>query len=250
MGTSKSSPGPSSGVSLVPPWADSDPAEDNDNQVAQRARFRLARIHLRNFARTGLSDEMYCGFGHYIKSGLGGSSTAVRRMASTIKTASALYSILSSVPDSQVNTILAGQSVEETIDTLVEVLRTTDGTQDAEANRKAIHDTLSELLKIYPEADLADLSEEHCILAVKTYVSLDVYNRFVLDVGKTLQDNAPTATDALSRLSEIKKYIKEAILAGFRNLEKTGRQIDSQNISQIVRQCLLNTFEVFEDYVE
>lgn len=251
MGTSKSSLGPGSGVPLVPSWADSDPASNDNDQIAQKARFGPARTQLGRFASTGLADEMRSGFGHYVKKGLGGASTAVRRMGSTVKTASALYSVLSSAPDSQVDlAILAGQSADETINTLVEILRPIDGTQDAEANRKAIRDTLSELLTRYPEADLANLSEEHCVLAVNTYIAFDVYHRFVLDVGKVLQDKAPTATDALSRLSEVKQYVKEMVLASFRNLEKTGRRLDSQNISEIAHQCLLDTFEVFEDYVE
>lgn len=282
MGTSKSSTGPPSGVPLVPPWVpDSVPqtdgngngADGQDQQaqptpqpvpvaqpapVAPRARFGPARTNLGSFARTGSSDDMRRTLGHYVHKGYGGASTAARRMGGTVRTAGTLFGTLSSAAAGQPVTpgspfdpaILSGQSADEIMDALVEAVRPVDGTQDAEAGRKAIRNALSELLDHFPDADLLDLSEDQRVYAIERYVALDIYNRFALDLGKTLQDKAPSASTALSRLKDVKDYVKQTVSARFRNLKKAGERLGARRISEMVKQALRDTFEVFEAYVQ
>ncbi len=100
MGTSKSGTGPASGVPLVPPWVpdpvpptDGDGGDDADGQdqqaqpvqpapapqpapIAPAARFGPARTSLGSFARTGSSDDMRRGLGHYVRKGYDGAGTA------------------------------------------------------------------------------------------------------------------------------------------------------------------------------
>ena len=281
MGTSKSSTGPGPGVPLVPPWvpapaapADGDGGDDTggpDQQaqpaqptlapqpvpIAPAARFGTARTSLGSFARTGSSDDMRSGLGHYVRKGYGGAATAARRMGGTARTAGTLYGALSSAaagqpaaPGSPFDPVLlAGRSADEVMDALVEAVRPVDGTQDAEAGRVAIRNALSELLEHFPDADLLDLSEDQRVYAIEHYVALDVYNRFALDLGKTVQDKAPSASAALSRLKDVKDYVKQTVAARFRDFGKAGEQLGARRISEMVRQALRDTFEVFEEYV-
>ena len=99
---------------------------------------------------------------------------------------------------------LDGRSADEIMDAVAEAVRPTDGTLDAEAGREAIRDALSDLLGRFPDADLLRLSEDQRVFAVERYVAFDVYNLFRLDVGKTIHDKALNATEALSRLREVK----------------------------------------------
>ena len=145
--------------------------------------------------------------------------------------------------------LLAGRSADEVMDALVEVVRPVDGTQDAEAGRKAIRNALSELLDRFPDADLLDLSEDQRVFAIERYVALDVYIRFALDLGKTLQDKAPSVSAGLSRLKDVKDYIKQTVSARFRDLKKAGVQLGARRISEMAGQALRDTFEVFEEYV-
>ncbi len=281
MGTSKSGTGPASGVSLVPPWVpdpvpptDGDGGDDADGQdqqaqpvqpapapqpapIAPAARFGPARTSLGSFARTGSSDDMRRGLGHYVRKGYDGAGTAARRMGGTARTAGTLYGALSSAaagqpvaPGSPFDpALLAGRSADEVMDALVEAVRPVDGTQDAEAGRKAIRNALSELLDRFPDADLLDLSEDQRVFAIERYVALDVYIRFALDLGKTLQDKAPSVSAGLSRLKDVKDYIKQTVSARFRDLKKAGEQLGARRISEMVGQALRDTFEVFEEYV-
>jgi hypothetical protein len=281
MGTSQSSSGAPPGVALVPAWvpeaspADGDDGDDGnapvqeapDRQnnpaapwqpvpIAPSGRFGPARTGLGRYARSGSSDEMRRGLGHYVGKGLGGAGMAVRRLGGTARTAGALYGALSATAAGQAAdgspldaTLLAGRSANEVMDAIVEAIRPIDGTQDAEASRMAIRDALAELLNRFADVDLLNLAEEQRLFAIERYVALDVYARFRLDVGKTIQDKASNCTVALTRFKEVKDYIKETVSAAFRRLRIAGQSLNARRITQMVRQALRETFEVFEDYV-
>jgi hypothetical protein len=134
------------------------------------------------------------------------------------------------------------------MDAVVEAVRPADGTQDAEAARAAIKDALSELLTMFPDADLLNLSEDQRGFAIEHFVAIDVFRRFHLDLGKTIQDKSPTATVALERLKEAKNYIKETIAAAFRKLRAAGSRLTTGHVNEFVRSALSEAFQVFEGY--
>jgi hypothetical protein len=283
MGTSQSSDGSPSGVPMVPPWVPDPPPFENSDQppvdegelnpapasaplppvmppvpIAPAGRFKGARTSLGGFARTGDVAAMRRGVGHYIRNGYGGSATAVRRFGGTASTAGALYRALSGgaagqgqAPGNALDPILlAGRSARELIDAVIEVVRPVDGTQDAEADRAAIGDALSELLSRFPDADVLNLTEAQRALAIERFVAMDVFRRLDLDLGKTFREKAPSAVTALSRLKQVKDYVKETVAASFRKLRDAGRRLTAGNIGNIVRSALLDTFRVFEGYTE
>lgn len=281
MGTSQSSPGAPSGVPLVPPWVP-DPAVppdegagDNGNQdsevddaqnenlrqpepFAERGRFGPARTSLGNFARTGSNGDMRRGVGHYVRKGLGGSRRATQRFAGTARTAGSLYDALSAAASGQAvapgspldPALLSGRSADDIMDAVVEAVRPIDGTHDAEASRNAIHNALSDLLNRFPEAELLNLSVSQRVYVIERYMALDVYNRFRLDVGKTLQEKAPSPTAALSRFRDVKDYVIQTVASAIRRVEGSGQSLNAQRIAGMARQALLETFDVFEGYLE
>lgn len=283
MGTSQSSGGPGSGVSMVPPWtpdpqtgeASSNGAEGGDAPaddgaaapqvplpavapLAPPARFLGARRALGEFAKSGNGGDMRRSMGHYVRTGYGGSATATRRFGGTAATAGALGGALARVaggqpaePGSPLDpALLAGRNVQEVMNAVVEAVRPVDGTQDAEAERAAIRDALTELLTRFPDADLLNLDPEQRAFAIERFTAIDVFRRFELDLGKTIVDKAPSAVTALSRLKEVRDYVKQSVAAAFRKLRDAGRSLSSGRISQVVRDALRETFEVFEGYAE
>lgn len=226
--------------------------------IAPAARFGGARLNLGRFASGGDSRDMQRAVRHYVGNGYGGGGTSVRRFAGTARTAGTLYDALSSVARGQASSagspldpvLLAGRSAREVMDAVVEAVRPTDGTQDSEASRAAIKDALSELLTTFPEADLLNLNEDQRGFAMEHYVAIDVFRRFQLDLGKTIQDKAPTATAALARLKEVKNYIKETVAAAFRKLRTEGTKLTVGRISGFVQTALSEAFQVFEGYAQ
>jgi hypothetical protein len=196
------------------------------------------------------------GVGHYVRTGYGGGGTAVRRFGGTAATADALYGALSNVAEGQPasaenrmdSALLAGRSARKVIDAVIEAARPADGTQDAEASRASIKDALSELLTVFPEADLLNLSEEERAFAIERFVGIDLFRRLDLDLGKTIREKAPSATVGLARLKEVKEYVKETVAAAFRKLRAAGSRITNGRVNEIVRAALRETFQVFEGY--
>jgi hypothetical protein len=274
MGTSQSSKGAGAGVPMVPSWVDDPPAEaptgdqppaEGDDTpaapqpapIAPERRWIGVKRSLGDYAKTGDRSVMRRGLGQYVRSGYGGSSTATRRMGGTAATAGALGSVLTGLasgqptPDSPLDPmLLEGRSADEIMDAVVEAVRPVDGTQDAEASRAAIRDALSELLTLFPDADLLNLTPEQRDLTIERFTAHDVFRRFDLDVGQTIRDKAPSAIVALSRLKQARDYVKETVAAAFRKLRAAGRQLTAGRISEVVRAALRETFEVFEGYAE
>ena len=281
MGTSSSSSGSPSGTPMVPPWvpepvpAPSDGSGDNDAAppdgdapdqavpsparpvpIAPRARFRGARTRLGSFAHTGSADDMGRGVGHYARKGLGGGGTAVRRLGGTARTAGTLFGALSAAAAGQASgsgneldpAVLAGRSADEVMSAVVEAVRPVDGTQDGEASRAAIGKALSELLTQFPDADLLNLSEGQRLLATERFIAWDVFNRFELDLGKTIQEKAPSVASALSRLREVRDYITQTVAAEFRKLATGAGALGRSKVAAIVRDALGKAIEVFEGY--
>lgn len=272
MGTSKSSTGAPSNVPLVPSWTP-DPipptgasetapptpvpgtAPPPGIPVAPTGRFGPARTALGSFANSGSQRDLRRGLGHYVRKGMSGSSAAARRMGATARTAGALYGALSGLADGTPNALgpgtdrasLEGRSVDEIISAIVESVRPIDGTQDGESGRDALQGALSsEILDQFPDADLLNLSEVERLFVVERYTAIDVFNQLALNVGKAMQDKAPSIAAGLSRLREMKNYIKQTIAAQFRDIRKAGGQLSGRIVAGITRQAIQQTYEVFE----
>jgi hypothetical protein len=145
---------------------------------------------------------------------------------------------------------LAGRSAREVIDAVIEAACPVDGTQDAEASRKSINDALSQLAERDPEADPLNLTEDQRAFVVEQFVGMDVFRRFMLDVGTTIQDKAPSASTALARLKEVREYIRETVSAAFRKIRDAGQKLTGGRVGQLVQRALVAAFDVFSGYAQ
>jgi hypothetical protein len=287
MGTSQSSNGSPSGAPMVPPWtqdvpstqeseeAESPPesetstpteksevpatqSEQDGKPVAPPSRFAGARRNLGHYAGTGDSSSMKKGLGQYVKKGYGGSKTAARRLASTSAVAKSLFSALSTGDDNAYAAAggalnpaaLSGKTAYEVMDIIVEAVAPVDGTQDSEASRESVKDALADVLNAYPDADLNDLSTIQKELAMQQFVSGDVFRRIDLDLGKCIRGKAPNTSAAMSRLKEIKDYVRETVSSAFRSLKEKGNVITNTTVVNVVQSAIKETCEVFEGYAE
>jgi len=177
-----------------------------------------------------------------------------RRLAATSATASRLGGVVTSgqSPDGtdlRDQVLAYGADANRIVYAVVEAVRPVDGTQDAEASRRAVSDALSDLLKQFPDADLLALDEAQRDFVIERYTALDVYNRFALDMQRTVIEKAPNATTALSRMKQIQAYIREQVAAGFRRVRERGATTTSQGVAAMVRSALAETLLIFEEYL-
>ena len=271
MGTSKSSSGAPGSVPMVPAWApdpvppagpdEASPPQPEPGQapppsipIAPAGRFGPARLSLGRFASSGSHSDMRRGLGHYANKGMGGGRVAAQRMGATARTGGALYGALSSLAQGTPNALadgadrasLTGRSVAEIMTAIIESVRPVDGTQDAETSRDALEGALSsELLDQFPNADLLALTEAERLFIVERYTALDIFNNLALNIGKALQEKAPSISAGLIRLRELKNYVKQAVAAQFRDVRKAGQALSPRTVAGIVRQTIQQTFDVF-----
>lgn len=264
MGTSQSSNGPSSNVALIPSWIAKPEQETIDGEILEpvvagevelrpaRA-FAGARRSIGSFARSGDQKDMCRGLGHYVRTSYGGTSNAAKRHSGTVRTAGVLYNFLS---DKQIQenrldrSVVESRSATEIMDAIVEAVNPVDGTQDTESSRHSIRNALADLLQQFPDADLLELSEDQRQFVVERFISEDVFRRFQLDVGTSIQDKAPDIRTALSRLREIRDFVREKIGAAFREISGRGETISTRTANRVFRDALTITFRVFESYIQ
>ncbi len=256
---------------MVPPWADDPAAADpsalleappSDDKpqdgsappaLAPAARFGTCRTALGSYATSGDRDDLRRSLGAYTRRGYGGAGNLTRRFGGAARTAGALGGILSGGAGEGRSTefqTLRGRSAREIIDAVAHAARPIDGTQDAEVARAAIADALTALLKKFPDADLLELTEDQREFAVEQYVAFEVFRRFELDVGKAIQDKAPSATTGLSRLRQARSFVRQAVAAAFRKVRTAGQRVTRGDVARTVRQALRQVFDVFVGYSE
>lgn len=281
MGTSGSSSGSPSGTPLVPPWVENpgetgdsgefpfepDNAPDSTDQsappsqvatpVAPPSRFGSARRNVGQYASSGDISKLRRGLGQYVSSGYGGSSTATKRFSGTIRTAGRLYGALSSIASSDSSlsgtrldpSVIQNRTARQVIGAIVEAARPSDGTQDAEATRKATTDAFSELYEKYPDADLLDLDENQRLDVMEFFIGNDIFNRVYLDLGMAIRDKASSAEVASQRMMEMRQYIKNEVARIFREEKRRQTHWNAASVSGLVRRVIAKTFQVFEGEV-
>jgi len=153
-------------------------------------------------------------------------------------------------PDVALNpATLAGRSQREIADAVTDALRPIDGSQDTDAARDAMSRAFSELLDAEPAADLMALSTDQIERVVEAYIANDLTNRIDLDVGNAILDKAPDAAAGVSRLEEMKAYVRQELARRFRAREAVGERMNRQSASALSSAVLRDTFEVFESYL-
>lgn len=285
MGTSQSSSGSPSNVPLVPPWvpdpaasdgaaaategapASLEPSPESDTttptatlEIAPPRRFGSTRRALGSFSSSGSQERLRAGVGQYFKSGLGGGGTASRRFGGTVAAANRLNTALLAMSSGggltgrdgqQVDReVLRGKSAREVLDAIVEATVPIDGTQDAEAQRAAMDEALSDVLQENPDANLLELTPEQRMSALQHFIGLDVFRRFCLDVGKIIQDRAPSAVVGQDRLRQAKEYIRETLASSFQRVWATGVPVTQSQVVRLVNQTLADAISVFQGYAE
>jgi hypothetical protein len=229
---------------------------DDKARLAPAGRFGAARTNLTSFARNSDRQAMRRGIRHYVSQGYGGNGAATRRMGGTIRSSEALLSAVSGGAANPFQALgapldpalLAGRSADDIMDAVTDAVRPVDGTQDSESSRAAIRDALSDTLEKYPAADLLNLTDQQKEHAIEAFVAGDLYGRFYLDLGTHVIENAPSTSAGLSRLKEVRDYIRETVAEAFRNLKAKGESLSKSRVATVVRDAIRETFAVFEAY--
>lgn len=278
MGTSASSNGPCSGVALDPPWLDDidideqNPHEmtqsEKDSQenivsaeepkesvVAPRRRFANARRNLGEYVRSGSSDSLRKGLGHYSKTGMGGAKSLSQRMRASSKVGSNFYGVFRSLrdnPEFALGKVLSdlksqGADAQKIISTIVEYICPLGGSIDEISIKNSAMASLSEYLEKYPDVDFENLSDDQMWELTSSYIGNEIFNRVQMDIGQSFEKADIPYPDRIIRLNDMKDFIQAEVAVQFNKIRDTESK--SINVQKLIQDTIRATFEVYEEEV-
>mgnify|MGYP000603098069 FL=1 len=280
MGTSTSSTGPASGISMDPPWIDdiisginvttdlcSSSEQENKIPIEQAstessivlapiARFGTARKNLSKFAISGSHDSFKKAVGHYSKKGMGGASNVAKRMRASTNSISGLVSflrdiknnILPDIKDWAQNLMSKSPSANEVIDAIIDRVTNEGGIIDEESIKDSMANAMSDLLEQNPDIELLNLGDDESWDLIEGFLAYEASNRLQLDIGQLLERTL-TPTEMVQRVDEMRDYLKSEISAQLQQYKSSDKHPDISKLNAVIHLALESTFIVFEGEV-
>lgn len=280
MGTSSSSSGPGSGVSLDPPWLDPlasemgapleqisgegiEPDQDSPQpepivpnpDIAPPRRFRNARRHLGEYASSGDKGSLRKALGNYSRTGMGGASNVSNRMRASTSAGAGLFNFLQGVRDSTdinvrdwVNQLTAKSlSANEVADEIIDQVISLGGSLEEESCKDSMAQAMSDLLTIDPDIDLTNMDNDNIWTVMELFIANEAFNRITLDIGQLFESEKYSPQEAVLRTNEMQEYLTSEISAQIQELRTDTANPTKDEINNILQTAIRVTFEVFEE---
>ena len=276
MGTSASSNGPGSGISLDPAWLDdidyngadsfgegqidessSDVSQDTLNtlNVAPRGRFSSARRNMREYVRSGSSDSLRRSLGHYSRTGMGGAKALSHRMRASAAVGSNFYGAFRSLrddPEFALGKVLSdlkaqGANAHQIISTIVEHVCPNGGSIDEVSLKNSATAALSEYLQEHPTVDFCRLSDDQMWELTGIYVGNEIFERVQMDIGQAFEKTDITFSERIIRMNSMKAFIQAEVAVQLNKIRETESK--TVNIEKLIQRTIQSTFEVYEEAV-
>ncbi len=284
MGTSGSSNGPGPGVPFDPPWlddietptlGDGPPADNQDDDqkpddadsdngqpqppakppdIAPVARFGGARRELGKFVRTGNEEAFRRAVGHYSRKGMGGARNAASRMRTSARSGASAFGALQAAREKTdpainewVDSLTAREaSAQEIADEIVKRTMPSGGSQDEAACQESMAQALEDLLTRDPDVDLFNLDDDNIWALIESFLGYEAFYRLSLDIGQVFESSSLSPRDIVTRMKEMRDYLKAEISAQVEGLRSAASPASSSQLQSVLQGALENTFAVYE----
>lgn len=222
-------------------------------------RFQEARRGVGAYIVSGDTGRLRAGLGSYVGKGYRGGRTASARMGQAATSAGRAYNVLSGLANGSITpqdlgfdpASIAGASMDDVIDALVEAICRNDTTLDDAAGREAVNEALSEVLAGNPAIDPFAMPVEHTQEVWLRTVAYHVFEDIMLDLGPGLQRGAAGNAAAFNdRRFEIRDFVRESFREQYGLLTAAGRTLDRTNAATIAREITSLVFDVYEGWME
>ena len=275
MGTSAPSSGSNSKTPLVPSWLDDhimDPLTEDDQTLqlddsndgerepsqpisATKTRFRSARNNFSRFARSGGSDQraLQRAVRDYVRTGTGGTTNTVRRMAPSQKAATqALDLLLSLQRDGLKKTLreidlqnLSDSSVQDIFIGLTEVICEDGGTIDEAIARDAWLETIAKLDQFGID-DLDTLTILQVQELFLSFVSHSIETRLYQEIGVNGFKLSENLEDIERFDEQFRGYIERTVRDSFSGDISTQLYISRNDITYIVKSTYMEAWDLLQ----
>lgn len=263
MGTSSSSNGPGSGVSLDPPWLEDieipniikQPSSDKTEIpliLAPKSRFGNARRNMGEYVRSGSRDSLRKALGHYSKSGMGGARQLSQRMRTSTKVAANFVNTFRSLRDDEsfeLRKVLLelkdkNASARKVINTIIEAVCPNGGSLDEQSSQDSGTVALSEFMDENPDADICNLTDDQIWFLAGMYLSNETFSRIQVDIGQWFEKQEISDGERVDRANDMREFIQSDISAQINKLRNSENQ--TMSFQRLFQETIKNTFEVYE----
>ena len=223
-------------------------------EIAPPRRFQNARRKLGDFVRTGNRESFQKAVGHYSRTGMGGASNAANRMRSSTRSAVNLFGVLQSAregADPAVNewvTALTGRNAtaQDVADEIIRRVAPSGGSQEETSCRESMSQAMLDLLDKNPHVDLLHLEDDDIWALIESFLGYEAFNRLCLDIGQVFENSALNPRDQVTRMNEMREYLKAELCAQIEDLRQTMPDAASNQLQVVLQSALQNTFIVYE----
>lgn len=264
MGTSTSSKGPSSGVSLDPTWLNEIAVAIAGEEasivmtgrfgVAPQKRFYEARTCLRSFIRTGSKPKLKEGLRHYVAKGMGGARAAAARMRfSALVGAQVVSYFISSAEDETrqetprlLDLIRRGLSVEDIAITIAKDVFKEYGVLDEESAKDSLVESLIEFLSEKEDSEAIDsLDADDLWDWLAIFIYKEIYKRVYLDVAQAFENDSLPAEEIVARTKELESYIHAEVSKIVSKKKASQQVVRARDCAMIIIDIIQSVMYVF-----
>lgn len=256
MGTSSSYKG-SGGTGSPPDWATSDgsarPIPEESNAALND--WKQAKSAMTRFVNSKEKAKLSHVATRYMKA-LGGAAGAAAGAAfgraATIRLGSFLTSIAQQGLDQTIQESglagLRGQPLDVVLARLVEFIAPTGGSREEHAARQAISDVLADILAKYAAdgdvSGLERLDETGLQQAIEQSIILFIYNRWLDDLGFSLEKGEVREEDAPLLEQDVLEFISDAVKLEFKKTSFAQYNWKSKDIESIVQEIYKTVYSL------
>jgi hypothetical protein len=197
-------------------------------EMAPPRRFSNARRHLGEYASSGDRGSLKKALGSYSRKGMGGASKVASRMRTSTSAGAGLFNFLQGVRDSAdtkvrdwVNQLTSKNlSAYEVADEIIDQVISTGGSLEEESCRDSMAQAMSDLLTIDPDVDLLNMDNDSIWTVMELFMANEAFNRLNLDIGQLFESDRYSPREAVSRMNDMRDYLKSEISAQIQDLRK------------------------------
>jgi hypothetical protein len=142
--------------------------------------------------------------------------------------------------------VASGASADDVADAIVAAVAPSGGSADEESIRVSLAQSLSELLRVDPDLDLLNLSDDSIWTLLQFFLAHEVCNRLRFDIGQLFESANLDPAIAVNRDKEMRRFVKSEVSVQLRELRKLTPNPSSTALQRLISDALAATFEAYE----
>lgn len=216
-------------------------------------RYNRIRRAFNDALRSASSADMREAVGRYASNGVGSASNGRRRMGSSVAAAGRVTQFLQDVQerglDEAVRRLnlpaLAGRSVTEVLEGLVDHVCPDGGSIDEAIARNAYTEVITELAE--ENVDLDTIGLDQVRLVLERFVARSIQLRIIQDIGQGLLRITEQVATFRNALQQLDQLIRNAVSDAMARVADAGRVIGQTTVGAAVEEAYETTFGILQE---